>query len=704
MSLIRALSEEEIPREVKREVSKAIERAEELAKKFSDKTHVLPIIGRVSSRKPITFNMTERTVVLDIEFPDYFRGKVGIGDYIAVANIIDGSILLMEVQEITRRDIKSIIAPIAMGSMQSEVRSPERLMTPAEVVAKVIAQINIKDGKIHVSEPERPPEPGSPVFYPAPEIVMAALSMPEEGITLGILSNSTGKVIARAPVKVPIEVLFKHMLVLGTTGSRKTTLLKNMIVSGYWGCKDLRFLILDARQDFPYIIFPRCVWKLTTEVDPKEEEEIAQVYMHGIERDLDMMDVEEVLVVRPVMWSEELSVDDAVKEYVNSLLKAIDEESGIKVSVVSIEKVDHPQMRKVVFEVTDQKGRKRKRIMYVFIYGMLFWDIAPMLPNFLPEMKESARQSYPILIRMFKEDVVEALASPEIKDLKKLSSQLFMQAKQVTLQGKSKALSAMDISNIIRREHLRNILRDLLKAGHDIKSIYAFISYMQAMEKSRYGTVEVKFDDIVHPKSKEHLVRLLTSLMLKCPFMDKKLGGIPIREPNFRELFEKHRVIVVDTSGLGRYSFAHLIIYRFLDELLEYQKSTHAKSPWLVMIDEAHLYFPSGKRIPEEKEAIALIEEKLTQLIRLGRRERIGLIFATHDPRDLNSIAIQQTNTKVYMRSERKILEYLDLDAKYRASLELARKGKGLVRCYIYAPHYIYFRTCLPLCFHKKEV
>jgi DNA helicase HerA-like ATPase len=53
----------------------------------------------------------------------------------------------------------------------------------------------------------------------------------------------------------------------------------------------------------------------------------------------------------------------------------------------------------------------------------------------------------------------------------------------------------------------------------------------------------------------------------------------------------------------------------------------------------------------------------INKLTRLGRVRRMGVVFATHSPADLNDLS-QLTNTKIAMRSEPKVLKRVDM-AKY---------------------------------------
>jgi DNA helicase HerA-like ATPase len=73
-----------------------------------------------------------------------------------------------------------------------------------------------------------------------------------------------------------------------------------------------------------------------------------------------------------------------------------------------------------------------------------------------------------------------------------------------------------------------------------------------------------------------------------------------------------------------------------------------------------------GAREDFNKEVVEAVINKLT---RLDRVRRMGVVFATHSPADLNDLVIQLTNTKIAMRSEPKVLECM---AEYAGANALA--------------------------------
>jgi DNA helicase HerA-like ATPase len=75
------------------------------------------------------------------------------------------------------------------------------------------------------------------------------------------------------------------------------------------------------------------------------------------------------------------------------------------------------------------------------------------------------------------------------------------------------------------------------------------------------------------------------------------------------------------------------VVYRVLSRLFAARDEEPAggAAPPPMSIDEAHYYFPQeGAREDFNKEAV------INKLTRLGRVRRMGVVFATHSPADLN--------------------------------------------------------------------
>jgi len=84
----------------------------------------------------------------------------------------------------------------------------------------------------------------------------------------------------------------------------------------------------------------------------------------------------------------------------------------------------------------------------------------------------------------------------------------------------------------------------------------------------------------------------------------------------------------------------------------------------------------------------------INKLTRLGRVRRMGVVFATHSPADLNDLVIQLT--KIAMRSEPKVLERM---TEYAGAY--AQSGAAVAKSFIYRTHAVTFKTLPPQTRHR---
>ena len=114
-------------------------------------------------------------------------------------------------------------------------------------------------------------------------------------------------------------------------------------------------------------------------------------------------------------------------------------------------------------------------------------------------------------------------------------------------------------------------------------------------------------------------------------------------------------------------------------------------APSPVSIDKAHYVPHEGFWDDFDKGAVI---NKLTRL------ERMGVVFATHSPADLNDLVIQLTNTKIAMRSELKVLERVDM-AEYAGELAYAQSGVAVAKSFVYRTHAVTFKILPPQTRHR---
>ncbi|MCY0882516.1 MAG: ATP-binding protein, partial [Acidianus infernus] len=99
------------------------------------------------------------------------------------------------------------------------------------------------------------------------------------------------------------------------------------------------------------------------------------------------------------------------------------------------------------------------------------------------------------------------------------------------------------------------------------------------------------------------------------------------------------------------------------------------KGRFLIIIDEAHRFFPSSKGGEEDTNYVKRVAGKIATMMRLGRRRKIGFIFSTHNPSDLSDIIVQLANTKFIFRISKEIAEQLGLTPTEAKMLSWERNG-----------------------------
>jgi hypothetical protein len=124
--------------------------------------------------------------------------------------------------------------------------------------------------------------------------------------------------------------------------------------------------------------------------------------------------------------------------------------------------------------------------------------------------------------------------------------------------------------------------------------------------------------------------------------------------------------------------------------------------PTFILIDEAHNYFPqTGRGVEDFNKDV--VESLINKITRLGRVRRIGVVFATHTPEDLNNLILQLTNTKIALRSvERKVLEKVGLE-NYAEELAYAADGVAVLSSYIFRTYTMMTKTLPPQTMHRSH-
>ena len=144
--------------------------------------------------------------------------------------------------------------------------------------------------------------------------------------------------------------------------------------------------------------------------------------------------------------------------------------------------------------------------------------------------------------------------------------------------------------------------------------------------------------------------------------------------------------------------------YRMLQALIEWKHSQWARRVLgrsiVVVIDEAHQFFPQERGAREEQEASRQVASMISRIARMGRARGVGLIFSTHSPKDLHDIIIQLANTKIILRTEPQHVERLDVPREVKEVLPRLPDRLMVVLSHVYRGGYIFVQTTTPLTAH----
>ncbi|WP_156315730.1 ATP-binding protein [Aeropyrum camini] len=167
--------------------------------------------------------------------------------------------------------------------------------------------------------------------------------------------------------------------------------------------------------------------------------------------------------------------------------------------------------------------------------------------------------------------------------------------------------------------------------------------------------------------------------------------------------------VVVDLAWLASRSgssvFAPRILgYRVLQSILRMRQEEWARRrvgrQLLIVIDEAHQFFPQEKGGYEEQEASRQVASMISSMARLGKARGIGFMFSTHSPSDLHDIIIQLSNTKIVLRTERAHLEKLSIPTEVKDAVPYLMDRYMVITSFVFRGGYVLSVTSRPVTMH----
>ncbi|MEB3756032.1 MAG: DUF87 domain-containing protein, partial [Desulfurococcales archaeon] len=221
------------------------------------------IVGYVSRYSPVEVDMSNATITFDIDPSIYFsrlndpsNPLYRMGSILAVIDPKTQHLVSVRIKEIRRLDE---LASLGVEEPLSTPLNPDTstLMTRTKIIGEILLEYDPGTDKTYPSNLSI--EPQSPVIDPQPDILVKLLGLPRrgEGVILGSLSfNSILVKNGRIPVVLPYKVMLQHTLILGTTGSGKTTLVKNMIANTVSSQTGRIVVVFDLNQDYIQLLLP----------------------------------------------------------------------------------------------------------------------------------------------------------------------------------------------------------------------------------------------------------------------------------------------------------------------------------------------------------------------------------------------------------------------------------------------------------------
>ncbi|MUN29295.1 ATP-binding protein [Sulfuracidifex metallicus] len=219
-------------------------------------------------------------------------------------------------------------------------------------------------------------------------------------------------------------------------------------------------------------------------------------------------------------------------------------------------------------------------------------------------------------------------------------------------------------------EQASQFLRQFILSRKEIRSLEELIESLDDEEFERNS---------VHKSTRDNIRRGLYTMR------DTGLFDVPVEKDRFRDSLEgDQRLVIFDLYNSEIEEFSQKILaYFFLDRIFDFRerqmRSGIVKGRFVIVIDEAHRFFPSGKGGEEDAYYVRKVAGKIATMMRLGRRRKLGFIFATHNPLDLSDIVVQLSNTKVLFRIKQEVGENMGLSRSEAKVLSWEKNGVAYI-------------------------
>lgn len=571
------------------------------------------ILGRITRFQTVKLGEREE-LGIDIAFEDYITSNVKRGEYLAIRTIIHPVIVIGRIVAINRSDI---LAQLGLKELNYP-RDPTTIITSTHLLLTPVSEYDLLQNEIRPAV--SPIDPQSPVFRPKPELLEKALGIPNEGL---VISNiySGGNIIKEAKVRIDEETLKHHTLIIGTTGSGKTTLLKRILESD-----DIKkkALVFDRQGDFIRL---------------------------GIEK------LNSFVAIMPIA-------------------RNLIDEKGVYMT---------PQLGEIFAEKYDcEKSVTPNELgllllcggkeVLVIPYSIKFSEVLDKFHKITPYFSQRATMVWEALIKKFNEkienNVIKELKEKlKINNINYLKKEIYNRLSPANFVDQTLTFKDEDLKRFINNYQLHSTSKsEFLSIDKESLKIYTNRIFDKCMEELN-----------LQWQTKDSIIRTLKA------YDEYGIFSVEHTYPfKVGKVFNQYDNVIIDLTWLMDYTASTealaTVAYKILDDVFIWKDILYKQGVQsellLLIIDEAHEYFPQSYSENVSKETV---ESFINRIMRLGRVRNIGVVMATHMPDDLNQLVIQLSNTKIIMRNDESILKKLGLQEYSDILSSSTPPGVGLI-------------------------
>ena len=471
------------------------------------------------------------------------------------------------------------------------------------------------------------------------------------------------------------------ILMVGLQGSGKTTFMKNLIVAllnmKEYTVKPFNMkptvVVIDSTRDYVHMVLDK-LWEKTPNMNLEYEGKLAKTIYGDIDPPNNatiIVPVTKMLVSKLHEYAKknDIIIRDSRRAFEvlaryyfeTTYSRVITDMLFGTIDNVEVEVIGHQPRRVAKLKISYHIGNKKREItLNIVPYAFKFTEVkGSELAELNPFLTSQARDQLPRII--------------------------------IALERHGMKVQTL--------KDLINILRESIRSKRERKG----------QEKEITPSDIIHYELGVHKGTVENIIRNL-GVLEDSGIFDVILGNEYIYEPDLYWILEtsKGGLIIIDLEFLREHTpimagnVESIVALRILHKAFKWKMLKYARrersQPVIVIADEAHRFFPAVGG--GEGEYVVQVANMLASIARLGRARGLGIIFATHSPKDVHDIVLQLTNTKVIFRMDPALVDKLDLPSEYRRFIVKVSDRVAVVKSHILRLSYITIKTPPPLVGH----